>query len=202
MQTAQDLVRRGQYREALTKYQEFLARPTAQLTPELRGYVLSQIADVDNGLGDYAGAETRAREALRLLDGAKEAHTTIFAIAEDAFAEALRGEGNYFEENNVAEQAVSLARQTLDTLSPRLAILLTGLARALEDREETGHALKLYTQAAFIFAEAEEGNTIELGSAYANLANAYVRLGDPKKTGQAVNLALAIWKEVLPPNDA
>jgi tetratricopeptide (TPR) repeat protein len=202
LQTALDLDRRGEYRDALQKYQAFLSSATVNLTPQLHAYVLQQMADADIGLGDYAKGEEKAREALRLLAGANERNTGMFATAEGVLAHALTGEGNYLEAKKMAEQAVSLGKETIGVHAPRFGILLTTLAHALADQGEHGRALKLYQRSVGIMEKAGEGNRIELGSAYANLAGAYLRKGNAKKALELVALGLATWKQVLPPNNS
>jgi tetratricopeptide (TPR) repeat protein len=172
LQSALQFDRKGDYPQALQKYRAFLPQPNVQLTPLLHAYILKQVADVDNGLGDYAGAEVKVREALRLLVAANETNTSTFATAEGVLADALGGEGNYTEEKNVAERAVSAGRATLSPKAPSFAILLTVLGHALEDEGKHGRALKLYQEAQDIMKNAGEGNRIGLGSAYVNLAGA------------------------------
>ena len=200
LQIAQDLSRRGEFTQALEKYQAFLSKPTSKLTPELQGYVLSQIADSDNGLGDYLGGEANAREALRILQTANEANPEIFAIAEGVLADALRGKGDYFDEKSTAELAVSIGRHTFNPLAPRFAILLSILARAFEDNGKLSHALKLYQEALFIFEKGGPDCRVGLGSAYSNIAATYLRHQNPKKALQYVNFALHTWQGVLPPD--
>jgi len=91
LQTALELDRRGQYREALQRYRTFLSHPGVQITPLLHAYILKQEADVDNGLGDYSKAEVNTREALRLLAAANATNTSTFATAEGVLADALDG---------------------------------------------------------------------------------------------------------------
>jgi tetratricopeptide (TPR) repeat protein len=198
LQTALDLDRRGEYRDALQKYQAFLSNPAVNLNPQLHAYVLQQMADADNGLGDYAKGEKKAREALRLLADANERNTCTFAIAEGVLANALEGEGNYLGAKKMAEQAVSLGKETISARAPRFGVLLTTLAHTLVNLGKHRRALKLYQQAVGIMEKAGENNKIELGSAYVNLAGAYLVKGNAKKALELVALALATWKQVLP----
>ena len=202
LKTALDLDRRGEYRDALQKYQALLSNPAVNLDPQLHAYILQQMADADNGLGDYGKGEEKAREALRLLAGANERNTAIYAIAQGVLANALTGEGNYFEAEKMAEQAVSLGKHTLGARAPRFALLLTTLGHALQNQGKRRHALRLYQQARGIMEKAGEGNRIELGSAYVNLAGAYLAEGNAKKALELVALALATWKQVLPSNNS
>jgi tetratricopeptide (TPR) repeat protein len=202
LQTALHLDRRGECRDALQKYQAFLSKATVNLNPQLHAYVLQRMADADNGLGDYGKGEEKAREALRLLTGANERNTSTFATAQGVLAEALAGEGNYLGAKKVAEQAVSLGKETIGACAPSFGILLTTLAHALEYQGEHKHALKLYQQARGIMQKAGEGNRIELGSAYLNLAGAHLAKGNAKKALELVALALATWKQVLPSNNS
>lgn len=201
LQSALELDRRGEYREALQKYRAFLSRPNVPLTPLLHAYVLKQVADADNGLGNYVKAEANVRQALRLLVAANEANTSTFATAEGVLADTLKGEGKYREARNVAEWAVSIGRATLSPESPSFAILLTVLAHSLEDEGERGRPLKLYRQAAGIMKNAGEDNSIELGTAYVNLAGGYLARGNAKKTLKLISQAFATWKGVLPFNN-
>jgi len=198
LQTALDLDRRGEYRNAIEKYQAFLSNTTVNLNPRVHAYVLEQMADADNGLGDYAKAEEKAREAMRFLAGANERKTSMFAIAESELAVALAGEGDYLGAKRMAERAVSLGKETISARSPSFAVLLTCLAQALEGQGEHRRAIKLFRRAAGIMKKAGEGSRIELGSAYVNLAGAYLEKGNAKKALELVTLALAAWKEVLP----
>jgi tetratricopeptide (TPR) repeat protein len=110
----------------------------------------------------------------------------------------LQAKGNYLEARNVAEQAVSLGRETLGPLAPRFGTLLTTQAKVLLDLGNTGRALKLYRQALDIFTKSGQANTIDLGTAYENLASAYALQSKPKKALEAVNLALVSWKQDAP----
>jgi tetratricopeptide (TPR) repeat protein len=195
---AQDLDRRGEYRDAIEKYRAFLSNTSVSPDPQLRAYVLEQMADAENGLGDYAKADEKAREALRLLAGANKRNTRMFAVAEGELAVALAGEGDYRGAKKMAERAVSLGKETIGARAPSFGVLLTVLAHALEGQGERRRALKLFQQAAGIMKKAGEGSRIELGSAYVNLAGAYLAMGKGKKALDLVALAFATWKPVLP----
>jgi len=181
LQAALDLDRKGECREALQKYQALLANASVNLNPQLHAYILQQMADAQNGLGDYAKGEEKAREALRLLASANETNTRTFAAAEGVLANALAGEGNYLGAKEVAEQAVSLGKETFGACAPRFGLLLTTLANALRAQGEHRRALRLYRQAAGIMQKAGEGNRIELGAAYLNLAGASLRKGTRRR---------------------
>jgi serine/threonine-protein kinase len=198
LQTALDLDRRGEYQDALQRYQALLSHAAVNLSPQLHAYVLQQMADDYNGLGDYAKGEERAREALRILAGANERNTDKFAIAEGVLAAALAGEGNYSGARKMAELAASLGKETISAHAPRFGILLTGLAHVLAVQGEHRHALKLYQRAVGIMEKAGEGNRIELGTAYVNLAGEYLAKGNPKRALRLVASARATWKQVLP----
>jgi tetratricopeptide (TPR) repeat protein len=201
LQTALELDRKGEYQEALQRYRTFLSHPSVQLTPLLHAYILKQVADVDNGLGNYSKADANAREALRLLMAANEMNTSTFATAEGVLVDALDGEGNYREAQNVAERAVSEGRATLSPEAPSFALLLTVLAHSLEDEGERGRPLKLYGEAVGIMKNGGKGNKIELGTAYVNLAGGYLARGNAKKALKLISLAFATWKQVLPSNN-
>jgi tetratricopeptide (TPR) repeat protein len=164
LQAALEMDRKGEYGEALQKYQTFLSQPKVQLTPLLSAYILKQVADVDNGLGNYYKAEVNARQVLRVLASANETNTSTFATTEGALADALDGEGNYREAQNMAERALSVGRATLSPETPSFALILTVLAHSLEDEGERGRPLKLYREAVGIMKNAGKDNRIELGS--------------------------------------
>lgn len=202
LKTALDLGRRGEYREALEKYQAFLSSPMVNSSPRLHAYVLQQVADAHNGLGDYAQAEEKAREAMRLLVAAHEMNTSNFATVEGVLAEALVGEGNYPEAKKTAERAVSLGKATLSPQSASFAVLVTALAHATAIQRGRRHAIKLYQQAVDIMRGEGESHRVELGTAYVNLAGAYLAEGNVNKLLESVSLALAIWKRVLPSDNS
>jgi tetratricopeptide (TPR) repeat protein len=202
LQTALELDRKGEYREALQRYRTFLSHPSVQITPLLHAYILKQVADIDNGLGNYHEAEVTARLALRMLASANETNTSTFATTAGVLAGALDGEGNYREAQNVAERALSVGRATISPETPSFALLLTVLAHSLEDEGERGRPLKLYREAVGIMKNVGRGNRIELGTAYVNLAAGYLARGNAKKALKLISLAFGTWKQVLPFNNA
>jgi tetratricopeptide (TPR) repeat protein len=102
----------------------------------------------------------------------------------------------------MAEQAVSLGKETISPRAPQFAMLLTTLAHTLEARGDHGRAFKLYQRAVGIMEKAGEGNRMELGDAYVNLAGAYLVKGNPKKALELIALARATWKQVPPSNNS
>jgi tetratricopeptide (TPR) repeat protein len=199
LKDAVTLNRNGEYREALAKYTALLSSPPVKADAETHAYVLSQMADATIKLGAYVEAETNAREALRLLAGARRTETSTFAIAGGTLAAALRAEGNYGEAKRVAEQALALGKKTLSPLAPHFGILVTTLAQILQEIGDLKGAQALCRQAVDIFEKAGESSRMELGSAYQNLAVIYILRGKPRQAVDAVNLALAAWKQSLPP---
>lgn len=202
LESALNLDRRGEFQEAIQKYQVFLSSPTINLDSVLHAYVLKQMADAENGLGDYAKGEMKAREALRLLAGANQSRTSTLATTEGVLADSLDGEGNYFKARKVAQQAVTLGKETISPRAPSVGVLLNTLALTLQTLGQHRQALKLLQEAAGIMEKAGEDNRIELGTAYTNLAGAYLAEGDTKKTLALAALALATWNQVLPPNNS
>ena len=200
VRNAVNLSQMGEYRDAIEKYRVLLTDPTIAGTVQLRAYVLSQMADAEIELGDYAAAETEAREALSMLARSNEAQTSTFAVGEGVLADALQAEAKYGEAKRLAEEAVSLGKRTLDPLSPRLGILLTTLGLILQESGQLRPALVLCKQALEIFAKAGERYKIDFGAAYQNLAVVYEDMGRPKKALETITLALATWNEVLPPD--
>ena len=201
LHAALDLDRRGEYREALQKYQALLSNASVAQYPQFHAYVLRLMAGADNALGDYAKGEGKAREALGILAGANERNTSMFAIAEGVLADALVGEGNYLGAKKTAVQAVSLGKKTISARAPGFGVLLSTLASALQVQGERRRPLKLYQQVVAIMEKAGEGNRIELGSAYLNLAGAYLANGKGKKALELVASARVAWKQVLPANN-
>jgi tetratricopeptide (TPR) repeat protein len=201
LQAALDLNRRGEYREAQQKYRALLSNASVNLNPQLHAYILQQMADADNGLGDYAKGEGKAREALRILAGANDRNTSVFAVAEGVLADALVGEGNYLGARETADQAVSLGKKTISARAPGFGVLLITLAHTLEVQGERRRPLKLYQRAVGIMEKAGDGSRIELGGAYLDLAGAYLANGKAKKALELVASARAAWKQVLPSNN-
>ncbi len=187
---AATLNRKGEYRQALAKYTALLSSAPVRADAEIRAYVLSQMADARMELGAYAEAETKIREALRLLTSAYRSETGTFAIAEGILAAALLAEGNCREEKIVAERALALAKKTLSPGAPHFAILVTTLAQIRQATGDLKGAQELCRQAVDIFEKAGKPSQMDLGCAYQNLAVVYALRGKPREALDAVDRAL------------
>src|SRR5882757_5942386 len=82
LKSAVTLNRKGEYRQALSKYTALLSTAPTNADAEIHAYVLSQMADAEMELGAYSEAKTKARDALRILASAHGIDTSTFAIAE------------------------------------------------------------------------------------------------------------------------
>ena len=194
-----ELKKSGEYQQAVERYRELISTPAISANIELRAYVLSQMADAETELGHYQEAETATREALRILAAAGKNQTSTFAIAEGALAQTLRIQGNYAQAATVAEHAIAVAQRTMSSRQPYFAILLSTLAQVLLETGDLRRARQLCLQAIESFKEAEDGNRVDLGSAYQNLAAVYAMQGKPKQALDAGNSALSVWSHELPP---
>ena len=165
LKSAVTLNRQGEYRQALTKCTALLSTAPVRADAEIHAYVLSQMADATIELGAYTEAETKAREALRILVSAHRTETSTFAIAEGILASALRAQGNYGAAKQAVEQALSLGKKTLSPLAPHFGILVTTLAQILQETGDLNGAQKLFRQAVDIFEKAGASSRMDLGRA-------------------------------------
>ena len=170
------------------------------LCPADDRHVLSQIVDTNLAMGADSDAKTRTLEALRILRQAGLTRTSTFAIAEGILADVLMVQGNYQEAKNAVEHAISIGAETLRPLAPRFGSLITTLAQISQESEDLGRALRLSRQAADIFKRGGDPTTLELGSAYQNLAVVYALRGEKREAMNALDAALSTWKPILAPN--
>src|SRR5262249_54554288 len=148
---------------------------------EFHAFVLRQMAAAQISVGEYQAAETAARDALHKLVSAGKGQTGTFAVAEGVLADSLRAEGNYNEAKCLAEAALKLANETLKSLPAQVGILLTTLGQTLLESGEISRAGEVCRRAIVAFSQTGDQETIELGSAYQNLAVVYAQQGKPKR---------------------
>jgi tetratricopeptide (TPR) repeat protein len=149
LRTALDLGRRGGYREALEKYQAFLSNATVNLDPQLHAYVLQQIADADNGLGDYAQGEEKARAVLRLLADANERNTSLFATVYALSMEMLGCEKikAYREAEALIPETLEMGVSQLGPNHPDRVMLLNIAASVYVAQRSVSRSAALFAQA-------------------------------------------------------
>ena len=198
LKQATDLQRRGEYQQAIAIYRLVLDSRNA-LDVELRAYVLSQIADVNIQRGMYTEAGTASNEAITLLRQAHKDHTGLFARAERVLADALYAGGYDQQARNIATEALALGRQTLDTRSPEVASFLTSLGQILKELGKLGQAEELCQSALQILQRTQAADKIDLATAYQNVAVIQALRGHPRKALATIDLALATWSQVPPP---
>ena len=199
MQQALNFSRTGEHRKAHCMFVALLSAPEIEHNAELHAFVLSEIAETNLESGTYREALATAEEALAILSRARNTEVGTYAIAQGAAARALWAVGNYAEAKKAAEAAVRLGHRTFGALAPRYGILLTTLANILRDTGDVDQALPLCEEAANIFRTAGESHRIELGTAYQNLAVIYAQGRNPRRAIINADLALAAWRQVLPP---
>jgi len=198
LKQATDLQRRGEYQQAIAIYRLVLDSRNA-LDVELRAYVLSQIADVNIQRGMYTEAGTASNEAITLLRQAHKDHTGLFARAERVLADALYAGGYDQQARNIATEALALGRQTLDTRSPEFALFPTSLGQILKKLGKLGQAEELCQSALQILQRTQAADKIDLATAYQNVAVIQALRGHPRKALATIDLALATWSQVPPP---
>jgi hypothetical protein len=195
---ATNLHRGGEYGQAVAIYQRMLESPEFS-DVEVRAYVLSEIADVNIELGLYGESVTKSREAIALLRQAQKEHTGTFAIAERVLADGLYAEGYNEQAREIARQALLLGRQTLDTQSPEFAFELVTLAQVQKELGELGQAERLCQSALQILQRSEAAHKVDLATAYQNVANIQLLRGHARKALTTIDLALAVWSQIPPP---
>jgi tetratricopeptide (TPR) repeat protein len=199
MRLVAGLRRQGDFQLERQRWQALLSMPAASRSAELRAYLINHLADTDIELGAYPEAEREAREAMAILREARQTWSSMFAVAERTLADALCAQGKLEQARVLAENAVELGKQVLDSQSPNLAILLTSLGQVMKDMGKLGRAEQLCLRAAEIF-ETTGGDAIDLGSTFSDLAVISIQRGDPKRAFIRINRALAAWNGVLPPD--
>jgi len=198
LERAAGLERGGEYQQAKAIYRLVLDSPNAP-NMELRALVLRQIADLNIELGMYTEAVTASNEAITLLRQAHKEHTGLFAIAQRILADALHAEGYDEEARKTATEALALGRQTLDTRSPEFATFLTSLAQILTRPGKLGQAEELCRSALQILQRTEAAHKVDLATAYQNVAIIQALRGHPRKALATIDLSLATWSQVPPP---
>ena len=192
------LHRGGEYGQAMAIYQRMLESPEAS-DAEVRAYVLSEIADINIERGMYGDAVTKSREAIALLRQAHKEHTGMFAVAKRVLADGLYAEGYYEQAKEIARQALLLGRQTLDTQSPDYAFVLVTLAQVQKELGKLGQAERLCQSALQILQRSEGAHQVDLAMAYENIANLQLLRGHAREALTTIDLALAFWSQVPPP---
>ena len=127
LREAANLNVRGEYQQAIDKYQSLLAKaePEGELYVPLqvRSYAVSQIADAEISLGRYAEAEANVQHALDALSHGEQAQTATYAVTAGVLADVLRVRGDYERAMEVAEEAVTVGKKTLPPSSVPYGIL-------------------------------------------------------------------------------
>jgi len=198
LKQAANLAREGEYEQAMAIYKLTLDSPEVSGI-ELRAYVLNRIADVNIERGMYTEAVTASNEAITLLRQAHKEHTGLFAIVERVLADALYAAGYDQEARNTATEALALARQTLDTRSLEFTRFLTSLGQILKGLGKFRHAEELCQSALQILQRMQAADKVDLASAYQNVAVIQTLRGHPRKALVTIELALATWSQVPPP---
>jgi tetratricopeptide (TPR) repeat protein len=198
LERAASLRRGGEYQQATAIYRLVLDSPNAP-NAELRALLLRQIADVNIERGMYAEAVTTSREAITLLRQAHQEHTGVFATAQRILADALCAEGYDEEARKTATEALALGRQTLDTRSPDFALFLISLGQILKELGKLGQAEELCQSALQILQRTQAADKVDLATAYQNVAVIQALRGHPRKALATIDLALATWSQVPPP---
>jgi tetratricopeptide (TPR) repeat protein len=198
LERAASLRRGGEYQQAMAIYRLVLDSPDAP-NVELRALALRQIADVNIERGMYAEAVTTSREAITLLRQAHQEHTGVFATAQRILADALCAEGYDEEARKTATEALALGRQTLDTRSPAFALFLISLGQILKELGKLGHAEELSQSALQILQRTQAADKVDLATVYQNVALIQALRGHPRKALATIDLALATWSQLPPP---
>jgi tetratricopeptide (TPR) repeat protein len=198
LKQAANLAREGEYEQAMAIYKLTLDSPEVSGI-ELRAYVLNRIADVNIERGMYTEAVTASNEAITLLRQAHKEHTGLFAIVERVLADALYAAGYDQEARNTATEALALGRQTIDTRSPEFSYFLTSLGQILKGLGKFGQAEDLCQGALQILQRTQGADKVDLATAYQNVAVIQTLRGHPRKALATIDLALATWSQVPPP---
>jgi tetratricopeptide (TPR) repeat protein len=190
--------RKGDYRQAVTAYEQLLSLPETGRDVELHAYVLGEIADVDNELGDYQEAQAKASDAITLLRQMRMTQNRLYAFAGRMLAHALQAQGYDLRAKEVVEEAVAVGRQAFGPDAPEFSFLLSDQCQIMKDLGKLDSAEDLCEGSLQILQRVNPPDRFNLGTAYQDLAVIKAWKGRLKEALAMADLALATWNEILP----
>ena len=173
------------------------AQEPASNPAEQQWEALQEQFDARYRVGDYAGAEQFARQALAVAERAfgPEHPNTVTSL--NNLALVLRGQGRYGEAEPLHRRALAIYEKVLGPKHPFTATSLNNLAAVLEAQGRYGEAESLYRRALAIYEKVRGSEHPDTATSLNNLAAV---LQDQGRYGEAELLhrrALAIRENVL-----
>jgi len=184
------LSNRGQFREALEKFQQALAIVREMDERQGEGAILSNLGTVYIDLGQYTEAIEYFQQALAIDkevgDGVGEGRTL------SSLGEVYRNLGQYTKAIEYHQQALAIVHEAGDLTGE--GTTLNNLGNVYINLGQYREAIEYYQQALAIHREV--GNRAMEGATLNNLGNVYNSLGQYKEAIEYCQQALAINKEV------
>jgi CHAT domain-containing protein/Tfp pilus assembly protein PilF len=158
------------------------------------------------GRGQYADAETQAREQLAALSRSGEAETQRAAELLDVLVVAMwrGGKSSQDEAVSFAERAIAIKQRILGPEAPALATSLDNAGVLFFVRGDYDNARQHYQRALSIFAHAaasESRYETDLGKVHSHLGPLYQELGQYSAAREHYEQALRAFGKAVPRDD-
>ncbi|MBW4582027.1 MAG: tetratricopeptide repeat protein [Tildeniella nuda ZEHNDER 1965/U140] len=184
------LRQKGQYRVALTKYQQALAITRAIKERQGEGAIINNIGLVYQGLGQYPKALETFQQALVILKEAKNRSGEGLTL--NNIGEAYRNLGQYPKALETFQQALTIHREVENR--PVEGTTLSNIGEVYRNLGQYPKALETFQQVLTIHREVE--NRPEEGTTLNNIGAVYHSLGQYPKALETYQQALTIHREV------
>lgn len=154
--------------------------------------------------GQYADAETQAREQLAALSRSGEAETQRAAEALDVLVVAMwrGGKSSRDEAVSFAERAIAIKQRILGPAAPALATSLDNAGVLFFVRGDYDNARQHYQRALSIWEQAAESESRhEIGKVHSHLGPLYQELGQYSAAREHYEQALRAFLKAVPRDD-
>ncbi len=184
------LLNRGQFREALEKFQEALVIVREIGVRQGEWLILSNIGAVYNGLGQYPKALEFYQQALAI--SREIGDQTGQRIPLNGIGEVYDNQGQYLKALEFYQQALAIVREISDRAGE--GIILNSIGGVYGNLGQYPKALEFYQQALAIVREI--ANKAGEGTILNNIGGIYDNLGQYPKALEFYQQALAINSEI------
>lgn len=192
----------GDYPRARTLYERALAILERTRGPDhpdtLR--VLDNLGEVRRTMGDPQGARPLLERALAGREKALGPDHLVVAESCRSLASLAYGDGDFAEARRLGERVLAIDRRVLPPTHPQIAADLGGLADALKELRGYEGAIRLLEEGRAIAERDGAGRRTDLASLLQDLAVLYRLRGDRGRATALTRRALAIRREVVPPD--
>ncbi|HEY3229251.1 MAG TPA: tetratricopeptide repeat-containing protein kinase family protein, partial [Roseiflexaceae bacterium] len=166
-----------------------------------RADVLQGLADLHRHRGEFAQAESLARQALEIIEARFGPQDRRVALARQQLAEMLRARGQLVEAGPLVRDALSILRRECGDDHPLVAAALSELAALREEQGAFAEAEELCREALAIRRRTLPDDHPEVAAALDRLGAISWRQGHYPEADQALREALALKRRILGDND-